>query len=544
MNKMSGGRNHLRVTLLAGLILLIIVCAVLIFLYFSERFTWSGLRKQDSFSSIMREYDLIANEIYGTQREYDRLHKELDRLEKKAISVESWLSILKRRRALSKIHPPSLENYRISVNNALKAYPQAQPILAVASAALVKDSAVNREIESRLRDWLSYMTDASFNILCLSLHVLLGDLSSPQKAQALPENLFTDGTESITVDFAVLKLLRRDYHGAASDVQMMLTDEPSLETLRFAAEYNYDFGDLLRSAELFSLLNSTGAMSRQADALYLAGFTEIAASIWTMLADLPHETSLYNLASTSQSRDIAADFLEKLIMLDEASDSNARQFGLIRYSRFMDYARALALLRGNLNFSPKDYPYIDLEICRRLSQEQNPGFQIAQTWLLLERHEGNEELYKWACRLFFFHRRYDEALILLHRMEQLQFNEEWIDVYNALNFMIEGRLETAENILRTGLSQEQEWYVFANYGLILESIRSFTRAMEQYEQAAAKLQTSASQKSVSAAKIQIHIAKCFTALKRPLDTRRTLEYALELDPDNLTARLLLDKSIF
>jgi hypothetical protein len=541
MSKITN-KNHLRVTLLAGLILLILVCAGLIFLYFSERSVWSGFRKQDSFSSILRKYDLIADEIYGTQREYDRLHNELDRLEKKAISVESWLSILKRRRSLAKIHQPSLENYRVSVNNALKAFPQAQSILAIASAALVKNAAVNRDIESRLRDWLPYITDSSFNTLCLSLHVLLGDFNSPQKAQALPANLYTDGTESITVDFTILKLLRKDYHGAASDVQMMLNGEPSLQTLLFAAEYNYDFGDLLRSAELFSLLNSTGAMSRQADASYLAGFPEIAASIWTMLA--PHETSLYNLASISEDSNIAADFLEKLIMLESPSNTNAYQFGLIRYSRLLDYTRAQALLRGNKNFVPKDYPYIDLEICRRLSQEQNPGFQIAQTWLLLERHERNEELYKWACRLFFFHRRYEEAMILLNRMEQLQFKEEWIGVYKALYSMIEGRLETAENLLLSELSQEQEWYVFANYGLILEAIHSFTRALEQYELAAAKLQSSVPQKPASAAKIQIHIAKCFTALKRPLDTRRTLEYALELDPDNLTARLLLDKSIF
>jgi tetratricopeptide (TPR) repeat protein len=540
----NSNKNHLFVTLLAGVILLVIVCGVMIFLYFNERFIWTGFRKQDSFSSILREYDAIAGVIYGTQREYDRLHHELDRLEKKAISVESWLSILKRRKHLANIHPPSEEIYRISVNNALKAYPQAQSILAIASAALVKNSAVNREIESHLRDWLPYFTDASFNTLSLSLHVLLGDFNSPQKAHVLPANLYTDGTESITVDLAVLKTLRHDFHGAASDVQIMLKGEPSLQTLRFAAEYNYDFGDLLRSAEIFSLINSTEAMSRQADALYLAGFPENAASIWSMLADLPHETSLYNLAVISEDRDTAAGFLEKLIMLDTLSNSNSRQFGIIRYSRFLNYTRALALLRGNLNFSPEDYPYIDLEICRRLSQEQNPGFQIAQTWLLLERHEINEELYKWACRLFFFHRRYDEALILLNRMEQLQVSEEWIDVYNALYSMIEGRLETAEDIFHSILSQKQDWYIFANYGLILEYMRSFTRAMEQYELASAKLQTEILQKSSYAAKIQIHIAKCFTALKRPLDARRTLEYALELDPDNLSAYLLLDKNTF
>ncbi len=148
------GRYRLRITLLAGLILLILICGGLIFIYFSERSIWMNFRKQDSFASIMREYDLIATEIYGTQREYDRLHHELDRLEKKAISVESWLSVLKRRRFLAKNHPPSMENYRSSVNNALKAYPTSQPIIAIASASLVKDSPCHKETEAKLRDWL------------------------------------------------------------------------------------------------------------------------------------------------------------------------------------------------------------------------------------------------------------------------------------------------------------------------------------------------------------------------------------------------------
>jgi tetratricopeptide (TPR) repeat protein len=544
MNKINKGHNRLRVTLLAGLILLVLICGAFVFLYFSERSIWKNFRKQDSFLSILREYDAIAAENYGTQREYDRLHHELDRLEKKAISVESWLSILKRRRFLAKNHPPSIENYRSSVNNALKAYPQAEPIIAIASASLVKNSAVNRETENKLRGWLPFLSDPSLNTLRLSLHAILGDLNSPQRAQVLPADIYSDGTESITVNLAVLKVLRSDYHSASAEIQMLLNREPSPEALRFAAEYNYDFGDILRSAELFSMLNSNDALGRQADALYLAGFTDSAVSIWTILADLPDEISLYNLAVTSDNSGIAAGYLEKLVNLETISNSNSRQFGLIRYSRILDYSKALALLRGTINFSAKDYPYIDLEICKRLAQEQNPGQQIAQTWLLLDRHERNEELYKWACWLFFFQRHYDEISILINRMDLLQLNEGWADFYKAINFMVEGKLETAEDILRQKLSQEPDWYVFANYGRILESMRSFARSIAQYELAMEKLQSANPQKNKSAANVQIHIARCYTALKRPSDARRALLFALDFDPDNLTANFELDKSIF
>jgi len=543
---MSGnkGQNRLRITLLAGLILLILICGAFIFLYFGERSIWKNFRKQDSFTSIMREYDMTAAENYGTQREYDRLNRELNRLEKKAVSVESWLSVLKRRRLLAKEHPPSMENYRSSVNNALKAYPASQPVIAVAAAALVKDSPVSRETEAKLRGWLPFITDPSFNMLRLSLHALLGDLNSPQKAQALPGDIFSDGTEAVTVNLSLLKILRGDYRGASAEIQTLANGAPSPEAVRFAAEYNYDFGDILRSAELFSTLNTADALARQADALYLAGYTDSAVSIWTLLAKLPDETSLYNLAVTSDNVADIAGYLETLVNLKTVSNSNSRQFGLIRYSRFLEYTKALALLRGALDFPPKEYPYIDLEICKRLAQERNPGLQTAQTWLLLDRHEKDSDLYKWACWFFFFQREYKEALILLNRMDLLQLKEDWINIYKAIYFMIEGQLDQAQEFLRAVIPQDQDWYVSANYGRILEAMRSGARALEQYELAASKLQELGPQKNKTAANVQIHIARCFTAQKKPGDARRALLFALEFDPGNLTAQMELEKSIY
>jgi tetratricopeptide (TPR) repeat protein len=110
--------------------------------------------------------------------------------------------------------------------------------------------------------------------------------------------------------------------------------------------------------------------------------------------------------------------------------------------------------------------------------------------------------------------------------------------------MIEGRLEQAQETLRPIISPEQDWYVFANYGRIFESMRSLARALEQYELAAEKLQLLNPQKGKSAANVQIHIARCFNALKRPADARRALLFALDFDPDNLTAQLELDKSVY
>jgi tetratricopeptide (TPR) repeat protein len=535
--------KQLRIILLAGLFLIILSGIVLLA---AILFQGSGSRQQDSFNRILREYDTAFNEIFFTEREFDYLNSELDRLEKRAISVESWLSILKRRRTLANIHPSSMANYRKSLENALKAYPSSEPVIAIASAALIKNSAINKENEEQLRLWLSLFNDTRFNDLRLALHVLLGDFKNPQSAFSVNPGIISDNTESISVNLAILKTLRGNYHGAAADIHALLSN-PTAVSLRFAAEYYFDFGDLLRSAEIFSYLsefsqspeNAEKAIIRQADALYLAGFTETASSIWSILPF--NETSLYNLAITSMDGDQqqAALFLERLVNMDEISGtpSLARQFGLIRYSRLFDYYAALEIL---MRSSPDKHPYIDLEICKRHAREQNLGRQIAETWLLLDRHEGNRELYRWAAWHFFLQRRFDESKILLDRLNLHQITDYWIEIYRAVQLMNEGYLDDAQNILRSIPANQSAWYVYANLGRILETSGSPARALEQYEMAM-QLLLSDSLNNKTAARVQLRIARCLTALNRHLEAHRALQYALDLDPLNLAARLEMDR---
>ena len=524
--------RSLRVTLLAGFMLLLLSGTALTFFLLIERSGYGTSRQQDNFARLRSAYDTAAEGIAGTSREIDQLQRELDRLERGAVTVESWLSVLKRRRALANIHPPSLVNYRNSANNALQAFPHSQPIAAIAAAALVKDSSLNMEAQEHLRQMLSIITDSSFNTLRLALYTILGDFRSPERAAELPANLFSDGTEAVAVNLTILKIMRGDFRGALMDILAMLDfPSPSVDTLYFAADYHYDFGDLLRSAEIFSLINSEDAMIRQADALYLAGYTELALVIWKVLADHQNETGLYNLALTAEDPDEVKALLERLANMDGVS--NARQYGLIRYSRLLDYSQAISLLGRSdmLNFAG-----IDLEISKRYAQSMDIGRQLADAWLLLDRHEQNANLYNWAAWLFLFQRRFEESEILLNRAEMHQFNSQWVDIYRAIQFMNEGNLYEAEDLLTSITAEQAPWYAFANLGRIYETIYSSRRALTQYELAAANVQN-----PKAAAQIQIRIARCFAALNQHHEARRALLYALEYDPQNLIARLELDR---
>ena len=528
----------LRITLLAGLILFVLTGAVLTVFFLAERSSTRITRQEDSFSRLLRDYDGAFRELTGTEREFAYLNRELDRMEKQTLGVESWLSVLKRRRSLAAVHPPSEENYRNSINRALKAYPMSQPVAAVAAAALVKNSAVSPEAEQNLRNWLSLFHDGDFNNLRLSLHVLLGDFRNPARASRLPVDIVSDGTEAVNADLAVLKTLRADYRGAAADIQTMLNSHIPLSapSLRFAAEFFFDFGDLQRSAEIFNMIDDEKALVRQADALYLAGFTEMSRSIWSMLAVSSNENSLYNLALTADDAEEAASWLEKLVSLDIISGGGCFQAGLIRYSRFLDYQDALFILQNTEGANPDRYPYVDLEICRRNAQSQESARQAAEAWLLLERHPESEDLYNWASRLFFFQRMFSEAQILLRRAAQYQFEGRWVPLYSALLLMNEGDTDAAQDILRSIPAQDADWAVFANLGRILEAERSHIRAIEQYETASERTQN-----PKIASRIQLRIARCSLTLGHSDDARRSLEYALELDPENLSAGLELER---
>jgi len=545
----------LRITFITGIILFVLTCVFLTGFYLIERSAGKTTRIQDSFSRILREYDISAELYTGTEKEYENLNRELGRLEKKAIGVESWLSVLKRRRALAHRYPPSMGNYRASINRALKEYPSSQPLAALAAAALIKNTAVTKETETALRGFLPLLTDDNFSKLRLSIHVLLGDFQDPQKAAALPADLLSDGTESITQNLIILKILNPksananigiDDNGsagynAASDIQAVINSSvPSRNFIRFAAEYNYDFGDIRRAAVLFSRLEGDWAIGRQADCFYLAGFPSSARSLWLILSAAPDERSLYNLAVTADSPQEASVYLKKIIDMDSASFTSSRQFALIRYSRLLPTAQAVAVLEKTDKLKPSDFPFVDLEVCRRKTESQQPARKVAEAWMLLDRHPEDEDLYKWVSWLMVFQREYDELNILLKRNVSDNYqSSEWTKLYKSIQLMREGDIDSALDLLREIPEDSARWYVYANRGRIFESLRSFSKAVEQYNFAVEK-----NPEKKLASKILFNTARCYTAISRPADAILALEDAINLDPDNLSARLEYERLLF
>ena len=589
MDKVSMPRRFsfmsLRVTFLSGVLLLAVIGALFAGIIALNGGTFpQSFRKESAFHRLLREYDFRyqrvaqADSIAVQRQELERLDNELDRLEKRAEGVETWLSVLKRRRHLARHDSRYEQAYRKSVHRAALAFPYSEPIAALAAAALVHDTAITGGTEEQLRTAISLLGSSRLIPLRLGLHILLGDFKNPQRALGertleilLAENtpnagnIFADfasaEAEIIVADLVIMKIIAGDISAAALDIQTALAVFPSPALIRLAAEYHYDFGDMVRSAELFSMLWDESALSRQSDALWLAGYDDNARTIWTMLASADNPASwassrnraLYNLAITARTRQEAVALLERLTE-DAAAGDVSRLYGLIRLSRLFDAQRALALLDGEKTFVEAEAVpasnkagvppevLIDLEMLKRRTEVREPARVIAETWLLLDRHPKVEALYEWGAWYFDLHRNYTESDLLLRTAARHHFDGQWIQLYTARQQIRDGDWDGAEETLRAIPPQDAYWTAAANLGRLLEA-RAPERALEQYQRAAEMLDAIIATESdeVLASRLQVNIARCLKSLGRIEESRLALNYALDLNPDNIAARLELSR---
>jgi tetratricopeptide (TPR) repeat protein len=167
---------------------------------------------------------------------------------------------------------------------------------------------------------------------------------------------------------------------------------------------------------------------------------------------------------------------------------------------------------------------------------------IAETWLLVGRYPETEELYEWGAWYFNLQRNYTESANLLKIAARHDFTGYWVDVYGALQHIREGNLDAAAEMLAAVSVENGHWAASANRGRILESRHAPARALENYEKAAAAvLEWDEASAQKNASRIQVRIAYCLKSLGKIEESRHALEYAIDLNPDNLTARMELER---
>jgi tetratricopeptide (TPR) repeat protein len=539
-----------RLAVVFGVLFSLIICAALVFLglrpdrnYFGSPSGASG----DQFHRLLREYDSIYHPPPDAEQ-LDTLSALLDRMERSARGVESWLSLLKRRRVLAGASPRMLLRYQDSARRAAAAFPWSEPLAAVAAAALLQETPLTAENAGTLRTYAALINEASLCPLALGITILVGDFDSPALALGRGEALLSAGLplirstlargERLIADLVILRLLKGDYRGA--EAQILGISRPEIPELRnFLGEYYYDFGNPLQAAAIFNRAADEKSLFRSADALWLGGRPENARNIWLTLSggvDRPETQfrSMYNLAATASSPEERNTWLNLIHARGSSvvAGEPSYQYGLTAYTRTLPPGEALALL-DKPGGGPELEALRDLEILRR--QTWTADRTVAETWMLLGRYPQDPRLYQWAAWYFAYQRRYEEAAVLVKTAGYRNIRGPWLDLAAALCCMEAGRLDQAEELLQA-LGQEDRpiWQADANLGLILEGRRSPFPALERYETAAARVED-----KQAASHLQLRIAGCLRSLGRTEDSRRALRYSLDLNPDNLAARLEL-----
>ncbi|MDR2143745.1 MAG: hypothetical protein LBP29_05200 [Treponema sp.] len=554
----------LKAVCIFGLVIALILVGLVVF--FSRRGNiplFSPFLTGTSFSRALEEYDRETAENPGLSP--GRRISLLNSLEKKALDTENHLSVLKRRRALTGTGAKeAFVSYAEGARRAGKLYPHSGQIAALLaeSIILLPEPGIPDEQE-KIAELASLMGEGALDQLALAFSVYSGAMGDPAVARLLPAKLFPllcmaaegEERERYLVNAAIRILLDGNVAEALSRINALFAGTPLRdETRLFGAEFFYDHGDFVRSAELFSHFTDDSNIARQADALWLAGFAESAETLWKMVGvdgrpGGARSRSLYNLAAVSPSPDEQQIWLEMLFQ-DELVYEPGRVFALIRFSRLAPLERALAILER----TDRSEGLFDLELLRRKSEAWSVDKTVAETWVLVNNHPGDSRLYQWAAWYFDFQRRYGETALLLAQAERSGIKEPWLELHKAFALIRENKLPEAEKLLHAAAEQGEYgrfWQIPADLALILDLRRNPREALALYEIAAGlqadtvtrlRSEQAASSRTAppvlkDAARVQTRIARCLRSLGREAESRRVLDYALDLDPDNLEAAL-------
>jgi len=233
--------NPLKSAGLAGLILTLALAWALVFATVLRNQHIFPEKAGQDFLRDLRRYDAALVTEYPEQ-----LAKRLDQLEKHAKGQDDWLSILKRRRNLSRTNPDYLAGYRKSAGEAARIFPHSDVMAAVAGESLIYGP-FTRENAIQAEAYAGRISQQRFYPLALSLYVLSGALETPERAAGIPNISRVLSAEiparlrdPLVMDGLLLGIIFNEQDSAIRISEIIRTN-PNHDYIRLGAEYFYDY---------------------------------------------------------------------------------------------------------------------------------------------------------------------------------------------------------------------------------------------------------------------------------------------------------------
>ena len=581
MNREAKNKAALKIACAVGILLLLLFLGLTLGTAFISKTGLPPLRDgsaSSDFYQVLYLFDkVLSMETLNGRPNHTHVGNLLKELEKSAVGTESWLSLLKRYRKLSKQYDEYVEGYRAAVALAEKKYPRSALIAALSSEAEL--SAGTAAPVEKLKETALLLSEsgllsqAAFFPVAFCLYAVCGSFDTIDSTRAvkraaalfdgfngrLRETDSGNGTagrvrEGMLVDAALLKIVDGRTEEAAAGLVRLEPDKAGLPTTRsFIANYSFDFASPLLAAELWAKNGSEKDLARAASALYIAGETENSRGLWMLLIknvagdsatrkmySASQGKALYNIAATAENVSEKILYLTPLIAGTESGnyDRNTVNAGIVMYTRLQTEDRARAIL--------SDYPFtmrtalLDLEYLRRGLETMPPDRAVAETWLLLDRHPDAEELYRWAAWYFEYQRRYEDLEALQRFAAQNRVESPFLTFHRALRLAREGNISDGLELLESS-DVTPAWQREANIALFLYSRREFAAALRHWEEAVSMIRDDSSPfLRQTGAKIYLKMARCRRILGGGAEEiRRDLERAGSLDGENIDVRLAL-----
>ncbi|AEJ19075.1 hypothetical protein [Gracilinema caldarium] len=296
----------------------------------------------------------------------------------------------------------------------------------------------------------------------------------------------------------------------------------------------FDFGSPEEAARRFHELYNREKKQRfalhEADALLKDGKPLLARTIWLdLLQELSGknlELALYNLGSLATNPAERQLFFRKLLDMQ-----TSHEYALINYSRLL-YPEAMDVY---LTQSPL-YTKSSLIQLEKVKHDLlgTSVYKTGALWLLLNHFPVDDRIYHWAAWYFFRIGNYQELEKLLSMAQENNIEYPSLLLYRAFLAMEQGNLSEAEQLLAS--YHGEAWYTPANLAKIYEKTYRIPKAIEYYQLAASFVHN-----PVIASRLYEQVGHCYRKLDKASDARRSYEYALQLNPDNITAAFALQQ---
>lgn len=269
---------------------------------------------------------------------------------------------------------------------------------------------------------------------------------------------------------------------------------------------------------------------RRADAAYLSGELGEARESWRRAAEsAASPLPLYNLASGSASEAEALSYARRL----RAAFPDFSP-GIVLYSRLVGEEEGSRILSGA--YAKTRDARVGIELVRSQASRTGTAGTIARSWLLLNADPGSETAARWSAWYAASNGEFEEARRLVRSFRGANGTPPWADFHAALAAAADGDLDGAEALFKNAAADGGDWRAAANIAALYEARRNPREALRRYE-----LAVSLRPPKDAAAELQFRIAMLLKALGKESDARRTLEYALDLDPDNRKVRTELER---